>query len=214
MYPSGSHQPFQNRGLPPKPPSIAAPTWTIAVGAGLAIVVVAIIAIAVATAPAKTVASVASADPIAASTPTVSLSAACERDGGELIEKVDPEAGASSIVCVRAKKVPDGDVSKSEWEKAHGANSWPFKPSAGTVRCQVPNMVFFVAEGRRYALNGHALACVPNSGDPIAGHCLGPARNVEEIWLDDPSPPHPLKVGDTKISIGDMISYGLGLCAP
>jgi len=73
---------------------------------------------------------------------------------------------------------------------------WPFKVKEVEVRCrslgQLKELVV-IADGKSYALNGTAKR----------DRSL---RDIEEIWLPDPSIP------GTKINIGPIIERGKGLC--
>lgn len=141
----------------------------------------------------------------------------------ELVLRIDPITGAATDECREklAEALPPHDrhpgkaVAKKTWEAERGPNTWPARPESGRLECVGPSMVFFVtSDGAHYAVNGSAMGCLdeatglPHARAPME-FCRG-ARDFRTIWLDDPHPP---KGGEGfKISIGDFIPIGLGLC--
>lgn len=71
-------------------------------------------------------------------------------------------------------------------------DEWPLTVSSGTIECEVPSVVTFTTDNRKYALNETALS-------------RGFA-DIDPIWKADPSELVP------KMNIGVLISYGLDLC--
>lgn len=144
--------------------------------------------------------------------------------GYEMVLRIDPRDGSTSSECRQtASSAPASDgrpglaIARASWEVQHGANSWPARSASGRIECVGPSMVFFIADdqpGVRFAVNGAATGCLdektglPHAKAPIE-FCRG-ARDFRTIWLDDPHPP---KGGEGfKITLGDFIGLGLGLC--
>ena len=79
-------------------------------------------------------------------------------------------------------------------KKEDFGDAWPFKVDEGRLEC-INSAVIFHTEGKTYAVNGMA------SGQ-------GKYRDIEEIWLYDPSFPD----SGIRINIGSIIDAGLELC--
>ena len=78
--------------------------------------------------------------------------------------------------------------------RADFGKRWPLTVEAGVVSCEQHSVIFMDPEGKRYAVNGTAMAHYPE------------LPRIDRIWAPDP------KIPGAKINISPVIDRGLELC--
>lgn len=154
-------------------------------------------------------------DPKTEQAPEVSSAEAlaCEQRGYFVARyKRNSAKGTWELSCDERKIEVSGGSAKRKVSKTNylgvreGGLPWPVSPEEGTLECFPMDgmaMLFFVVDGKRYALNGTAMGC---DRDDVPSACPSRAYNFESIWLDDPKQPG-LKI------LNSLLDEAKGLCS-